>query len=192
MLIFLCTGFFVLGQSESVTSTEYFPEVSTVHPETYDNYTEMEAPDPDHGSLYDYEYDYDYSHHVPPGGWPAPDPYPYGGGPDYTCFYYYYYKASCYPNNATAFPGVSWKQLDEKWRTWWDYPCFYYTEEALLAASENTLTNATFSCDGHSYRIDQDTINIKIQWWSYVYESEVRNLTGKLRSFFRSNNYLGS
>ncbi len=177
MLFFLCTGFFMLAQSEPVTSADYLSEVWTVHPESYDNYTQLEEPASDHY--------YDYVPYVLPEGWP------FSGGPDYTCFYYYFYKASCYPNNATAFPGVSWKQLDDKWRNWWHYPCFYYTEEALLAATDNTLTNATFSCEGHSYRIDHDTINVKTQWWSYVYESQVRNLTGKLRSFFLTNNYQG-
>ncbi len=61
------------------------------------------------------------------------------------------YDPKCYANNATAFPGVTWRELKDNWGVWWEYPCIYYTEEAFLAATDPHFRYARVPCDDKTY-----------------------------------------
>ncbi len=90
---------------------------------------------------YDYDHDYGYT------------------TPRITTYWPYDYKVYCWTSfndcrhpASTPFPGVSWKQLNSKYsnrpfQRWW-YPCFYYSEEALLSLSlEDPSASLTVKCD---------------------------------------------
>ena len=71
---------------------------------------------------------------------------------------------SCYRDSEEPFPGITWGELKEEWGVWWEYPCLYYTEEALLSVTEANFLYTTLLCEGHQY------------WWSngkwYWYEAQ--------------------
>ena len=74
-------------------------------------------------------------------------------------------KVYCWPTSddchhaaSTPFPRVNWKQLNTKYKNnwqsgpWWEYPCFYYSEEALLSLSANDSDTLQFKCEDDKER----------------------------------------
>ncbi len=71
---------------------------------------------------------------------------------EYVCvFHLSLSERLCYPRNATAMPGVPWTQIKQQWGSWWEYPCFYYSEVALMSVTDRTADDIAFICEGNLY-----------------------------------------
>ena len=82
---------------------------------------------------------------------------------DYICF-----EEKCYNPTAEPFPGVSWRELKSRWNSWWDYPCLYYTEEALLSMTLDHLEYTKMYCEEDLYYWDYYYNGWYIQYILYV------------------------
>ncbi len=79
---------------------------------------------------------------------------------DYECQYWFYpYAYYCQEHvGITPFPGLSWELLEQRWNgRWWDYPCVYYTEQALLFAQSDVTDLEPFYCGDNLYELTNGT-----------------------------------
>ncbi len=95
----------------------------------------------------------------------------------------YHKHPLCFPDNATALPGVLWKQIEDNWANWWEYPCFYYTEQALLSVTDENIDQYTFLCEG-DYFWFQNGIWYKNRHWNFAKPLDVND---SLTYFFNKN-----
>ncbi len=103
----------------------------------------------------------------------------------------------CFETDATAFPGVSWQQVKQNWDTWWDYPCFYYTEEALLSVTDPSYRSIL--CEGQThwysgcnwYFREAIVENYSLQEYLDVYREDMylEGAGSNLQQFFKNHNY---
>ncbi len=140
------------------------------------------------GGTYGFGYDYEgyqdyergtfYQHHLFPGQKYKVE--------DYVCLFYKT-ELECYPDNATVVPGASWRDVKQKWGgPWWDYPCFYYTEQALLSLTDDTFNNTSFMCQGHKY-FWRDNDWIVYEYYDYYTQRSIKDRQLRLEERLRSN-----
>ena len=183
-----------------------------------------QKPDYDYEEKYDYDYedyDYDYDYnltwfHCNTGVEQTPQPttteevttdWPY----DYR-FYCWTSFYDCHHPASTPFPGVNWKYLNTKYgnqpfrsparEPWWQYRCFYYTEEALTSLLQPDLAAVSYvTCAAD----EEDMIYALINgtWFEKFpnYDSnpesdynlfQLEKQPSKLEDFFGENNFTGS
>ena len=107
----------------------------------------------------------------------------------------------CHHPASTPFPGVNWKYLNARFHNsykthdpWFKYPCFYYTEEALLTVLDETSTFAVFECDGRMFDRSNGTWlsrSVIDRWGTGDTFIELWNQPTQLSHFFHENNFTG-
>ena len=124
-------------------------------------------------------------------------------------FYCWTSPLDCHHPASTPFPGVDWKRLNTKyknrpWQSWWEYPCFYYSEEALMSLQGDTDNQyLTFTCAGdredESFAWINGTLYYRHKLTAWDQSGEIsNNLVAKwdqpmhLEAFFERNNLSGS
>ncbi len=141
--------------------------------------------------------------------------YYYYNYPRNTTYWPYEYKIYCWPTfdechhpASTPFPDVNWKQLNTKYKNkwqsgpWWEYPCFYYSEEALLSLSANDSATLQFKCSDDKRRgmflwHNRTWLQRRPQSnWpggedDYYEFNQIPTQPSQMKSFFERNNFTG-
>ncbi len=107
-------------------------------------------------------------------------------------------RSDCHHPASTPFPGVNFKELKAKYnRKWWEYPCFYYTEDALMSVTDDTFLYSTFKCERNWYYWMNNS------WWErgfgfnytlrqhFYFPVEMSEQPKGLKDFFEQRNFTG-